>query len=434
MAVWLKEDGYRVDTAASGDEAVRMAAKEDYCIYFVDLKMPPGMDGIETMREIRGLRPDSAVIIITAYAAVDTAVAAMKEGAEDYIVKPVNPHEISLLVERVLKVQSLRRENILLRKRLSQEYSLGDIVSKNSKMREIFELVRNVADLKSTVLIQGESGTGKEVFARAIHRTSGRKDNAFVPVPCAALADTLLETELFGHERGAFTGAVGRTKGKFELAHGGTIFLDEIGDISPKLQSDLLRVLQERSFFRVGGTKEVEVDVRVIAASNRNLQSAVQEGAFREDLFYRLNVITIQLPPLRERLEDIPLLAHQFVERISAELGKSVRDISDDAIRLLMQNDWPGNVREMENAMERAIVVCKGPTIEEEDLAFLVREADERGAWTPPATLTLRDMERRMVEAMLQRTGGNVKAAAERLGIDRSTLYEKLKKYGIQRS
>ena len=315
IAVWLNEDGYTVETVGSGQEAIDRARKTEYVLYLVDLKMPPGMDGIETMREIRKLRPDAAIVIITAYATVDTAVQAMKDGAFEYIVKPCNPNELSLLVERVLKIKHLQHENRLLRKQLTEKYAFHDMVSKSPTMHEIFDLVKNVASLRSTVLIQGESGTGKEMVARAIHACSDRKDAPFVAVPCTALAETLLETELFGHERGAFTGAVGTRKGKFEQAHGGTIFLDEIGDITPKLQVELLRVLQERRFCRVGGDEEIEVDVRVIAASNVNLQEAVREGKFRDDLFYRLNVITIHIPPLRERVEDIPLLARQFAER-----------------------------------------------------------------------------------------------------------------------
>jgi len=433
MAAWLKEDGYPVDTASSAAEALRMAHETDYAIFLVDLKMPGGMDGIEMMRELRKFRPEAAVLIVTAYATVDTAVTAIKEGAQDYLVKPINPQELSLQVERILKMRKLQRENLVLRKRLTERYTFHDIVSKNPTMHEIFELIRNVASLKSTVLIQGESGTGKERIARAIHYASDRRDKPFVAVPCTALAESLLESELFGHEKGAFTGAVGRRRGKFELADGGTMLLDEIGDITPKLQVELLRVLQERTFYRVGGSQEVEVDVRVIAASNQNLQEAVQEGKFRDDLFYRLNVITIHIPPLRERLEDIPLLAGQFLESIATELGKEIRGISDGALRVLMHYDWPGNVRELQNAVERAIVICRGDELGADDFAFLRQEQDERARGSLLPNLTLREMEKRMVQAALQRTDGNIKAAAEELGIDRSTLYEKIKRYGIKR-
>ena len=432
MAAWLMEDGYTVDAAASGQEAIEMVRDRDYAICFLDLKMPPGIDGIETMIEIHTIRPEASAIIITAYATVDTAITAMKEGAQEYIVKPCNPQEISMLVQRIIKLKNLERENLLLRKQLTKQYSFHDIISKNAKMREIFELIRDIASLKSTVLIQGESGTGKEMIARAIHQAGDRADRPFVAVSCAALAETLLESELFGHEKGAFTGAVGKKKGKFELADGGTLFLDEIGDISPKLQMDLLRVLQERSFFRVGGSEEVSVDVRVIAATHRNLQEAAYDGTFREDLFYRLNVINITIPPLRERREDIPLLAKHFLERIALELGKEVTDISDGALRTLINLDWPGNVRELENAMERAIVSCRSRVLSKESLAFLTPDAAS-AAWTPPGNVTLEDLERQAIEATLGRTGGNIKESARILGIDRSTLYDKIKKYGIRR-
>jgi len=433
MAVWLKQDGYTVDTADSGEEAIRMAGEREYAVFLVDLKMPPGKNGIDTMREIHKMHPNAAVVIVTAYATIDTAVRAIKEGAQDYMVKPCNPHEISLVVQRLIKLRNLERENVLLRKKLTHQFTFHDIVSKNATMHEIFELVRNVATLRSTVLIQGESGTGKEMIARAIHHASDRKTKPFVAVACSALAEGLLESELFGHERGSFTGAVGRKKGKFEIADGGTVLLDEIGDISPKLQLDLLRVLEERRFFRVGGNDEVEVDVRVIAASNQNLHERVRAGRFRDDLFYRLNVVTIELPALRERPEDIPLLARHFVDTISVELGKEVKDIQDGAIRLLMLQDWPGNVRELRNAVERAMIVARAPVLSEDDFSFLGHEAEAGTGWCPPGSMTLREMEQSMIEATLLRTEGNIKESAARLGIDRSTLYEKIKRYGIER-
>jgi DNA-binding NtrC family response regulator len=439
LAAWLTEDGYRVDTAGSGREAINLAREHDYAIYFLDLKMPPGIDGIETMMEIQKLRPEASVIIITAYATVDTAIAAMKEGAQEYIVKPCNPREVSMLVERIIRFKNLQRENTLLRRRLTKQYTFHDIVSKSAKMHSIFDLIRDVANLRSTVLIQGESGTGKEMLARAIHQTGERRDKPFVAVSCAALAETLLESELFGHEKGAFTGAIGRQKGKFELADGGTIFLDEIGDISPKLQADLLRVLQERSFFRVGGAEEVHVDVRVIAATKSDLPQAVAEGRFRDDLFYRLNVITIQIPPLRERREDIPLLVPELLERLSLELGKELHGISEGAVRLLISQDWPGNVRELENALERAIVTCKEKVLTEEDFVFLALAAGPNGkagngrGWVIPPNTSLQDLERMAIETTLGRMQGNVSETARVLGIDRSTLYDKLRRYGIER-
>jgi DNA-binding NtrC family response regulator len=434
LAAWLREDGYTVDTASSGREAVEKARSREYAIYFVDLKMPGGLDGIETMMEIRKLRKDASVIIITAYATVDTAIAAMKEGAQEYVVKPCHPQEISLLVERIIRVKNLERENAILRRKLTRHYRFHDLVSKNPRMAEIFELVREVASQRSTVLVQGESGTGKELVARAIHFSGDRGEGPFVAVSCAALAETLLESELFGHEKGSFTGALVQRKGKFELADGGTLFLDEIGDISPKLQVDLLRVLQERRFFRVGGSVEIGVDVRVIAATHRDLAADVRDGRFRDDLYYRLNVINIHLPPLRERREDVPLLAQEFLDRLSHELGREVSGISEEALRLLMDHDWPGNVRELENAVERAIVTCKSGVLGAEDFAFLARAPGvPAGGPSLPPGLTLQAVEKDYIAATLARLSGNVKAAAEALGIDRSTLYEKIRRYGIPR-
>ncbi len=433
LADWLKEDGYATETAASGREALEKARKKDFAIYFVDLKMPGGMDGIETMMEIRRLQPEASIIIITAYATVDTAITAMKEGAQEYIVKPCNPAEITLLVGRIIKVKNLQRENAILRKKLTRNYSFHDIISKNSRMHEIFQLVRDISSMRSTVLIQGESGTGKELIARSIHFSGDRASRPFIGVSCAALAETLLESELFGYEKGAFTGAASQRKGKFEQADGGTLFLDEIGDISPKLQMDLLRVLQERRFYRVGGSEEVPVDVRVIAATNLDLEEAVIEGTFRDDLYYRLNVINFRIPPLRERREDIPLLAKSFMERLSHELGRTVTDITDGALALLMDQQWPGNVRQLENVIERAMVTCKNKILSEENFDFLSRDRSTLEGWTVPTNLPLHEIEKQVISATLQRTEGNIKEAAAILGIDRSTLYGKLRRYDIPR-
>jgi DNA-binding NtrC family response regulator len=433
LAAWLREDGYVVDTASSGHEAINKARDTDFAIYFIDLKMPGGIDGIETMMEIRKRHTEASIIIITAYATVDTAISAMKGGAQEYIVKPCNPEEISMLVNRIIKVKNLQRENTILRKKLTRQYSFQDIISKNARMHEIFNLIREIASLRSTVLIQGESGTGKELVARAIHYSGDRAKQPFIGVSCAALAETLLESELFGHEKGSFTGAVTQKKGKFEMADGGTIFLDEIGDISPKLQMDLLRVLQERCFYRVGGSEEIKVDVRVIAATNVDLQEAVAKGNFRDDLYYRLNVIDIRIPALRERREDIPLLARGFIERISHELGKEVSDLSEGALKVLLDYNWPGNVRELENAVERAIVTSKGRILAEDNFAFLNQNKIEHQGWSVPTNLTLDDLEREVIAATIQRTQGNIKEAAAQLGIDRSTLYERIKRYNISR-
>jgi transcriptional regulator with PAS, ATPase and Fis domain len=320
-----------------------------------------------------------------------------------------------------VKVKNLQRENSILRKKLSRQYVVHDIVTKNARMRDILALCQEVASLRSTVLIQGESGTGKEMIARAIHNSGGRAQKPMVAVSCAALAETLLESELFGHEKGAFTGADQQKRGKFELADGGTIFLDEIGDISPKLQVDLLRVLQERSFYRVGGSQEVRVDVRAIAATHVNLQQAVAEGKFREDLYYRLNVI------------DVPLLALHFLERLAHEMGKDVSDISEGALKLLMEYNWPGNVRELENTIERAIVTCKNHVLTEDSFGFLALNGTAGRVWAPPAGMSLEEMEKVLIVSTLQRTSGNIKESAGILGIDRSTLYEKIKRYEIPR-
>jgi DNA-binding NtrC family response regulator len=433
MAAWLREDGYAAHTAANGREAVDLARATDFAIYFIDLKMPGGWDGIETMMEIRRLHADASIIIITAYATVDTAIQALKEGAQEYIVKPCNPQEISLLVSRILKVKKLQRENAILRKKLTRQYHYRDIITKNARMQEILDLARDIASLRSTVLIEAESGTGKELVARAIHFSGDRAAHPFITVSCAALTETLLESELFGYEKGAFTGAAAQTHGKFELAGQGTIFLDEIGDISPKLQADLLRVLQERCFYRVGGNEEVRVEARVIAATNRDLAEQVRLGQFRDDLYYRLNVIEIRIPPLRQRREDVPLLAEHFMERISHELGKEVDGISADAMNLLIDYDWPGNVRELQNVIERAIVTCHNHTLTEADFLCLDGRNRARHGWTVPDNCSLAELERQAIVATLGRTQGNVKEAATSLGIDRSTLYEKLKRYEIAR-
>lgn len=433
LAAWLREDGFVVDVAFSGREALDKATQNEYAIYFIDLKMPGGMDGIETLMHIRRKQPEASIIIITAYATVDTAIAAMKEGAQEYIVKPCNPEEISLLVSRIIKVKNLQRENQILRKKLTKHYEFQDIISKNAKMQDMLRLAGDVASLRSTVLIRGESGTGKELVARAIHYSGDRAPKPFIAVSCAALTESLLESELFGYEKGAFTGAAGQGRGKFELADGGSIFLDEIGDISPKLQADLLRVLQERSFYRLGGTEEVHVDVRVIAATNVNLEAAVREGRFRGDLFYRLNVIELRIPPLRERREDVPLLARHFVCKLAHEIGKDVVDVSEGGLRVLLDYDWPGNVRELENAIERAIVTSRNRVLTEADLGFLMAHAQpQNGTWVPP-NLPLAELEKQAIVAAIERTEGNIREAASALGIDRSTLYDKIKRYDIQR-
>src|SRR5512139_379129 len=366
---WLEKDGYTVACCSDGPSALDKIKADRWSIMIVDLKMP-GMDGLQVLEEAKKLQPALAVVIMTAYATVDTAVAAMKAGAYDYLVKPFDPEELSMMMQKIISQQSLVRENIVLRQALKQEYKFRDLLSKSPAMQAVFELAKTAARSNSTILVLGESGSGKEVLSRAIHVESPRAEGPFVAVSCAALTETLLESELFGHEKGAFTGAIARRKGKFEAAHGGTLFLDEVGDIGPKLQLDLLRVLEERKFHRVGGNEVIEVDVRIIAATNRDLRRAAREGKFREDLYYRLNVIPILIPPLRERKEDIPLLVESFVERLSVEMKRQIEGVSPDAMSALMAHDWPGNVRELRNVLERGVVVATGPVIQLSDLGL----------------------------------------------------------------
>jgi len=433
LAAWLAEDGYQVVAAASGEEALDLAPGREWLACLVDLKMPGGIDGIETMRRLRADRPDLPVVIITAHGTIDTAVAAMKEGAVDYVLKPFDPEDVSTILQRI---EALRRADSRPPEALPEAVARGEafhgILSASPRMHALFALVEEVASLKSTVLIEGESGTGKEMFARAIHEAGRRANRPFVKMSCAALTETLLESELFGHEAGAFTGATGRKRGKFELADGGTLLLDEIGDISPKVQVDLLRVLQERRFFRVGGNDEIAVDVRFIAATNRPLRAMVREGRFREDLFYRLNVIHIQVPPLRERPEDIRLLAVHFGERFAREQGRETPRWTPEAWAVLEAYRWPGNVRELENAVERAMISSRGGELRREDFRCLEEEAASE-TWHPPAHLPLREVEAQVIRAVLQKTRWNISEAAATLGIDRSTLYEKMRRHGIER-
>ncbi len=423
LSGWLEKDGYQVSTAPDGPTALDKLHEGLWSILLVDLKMP-GMDGLQVLEAARKLHPEAAVVMITAYATVETAVKAIKLGASDYIVKPFDPEELSLMIQRIVGQQAIARENVILRKALRRDYQFQDMVSRSASMQKAMDLARSASHTSSTVLVLGESGTGKELLARAIHAESDRKEGPFVAVSCAALTDTLLESELFGHEKGAFTGAVARRKGTFEAAHGGTLFLDEIGDISPKLQLDLLRVLEDRRFCRVGGNEPVSVDVRIIAATNRDMRKAVDGGTFREDLFYRLNVIPITLPPLRERREDIPLLVDNLLERLAIELKRPIDGLSRDAMAMLMSYNFPGNIRELRNLLERAIVVAAGPIIRASDLNLPVAGEAPEGS--------LESVERQHIARILEQTGGNVSQAARILDIDRVTLYNKIKKYKLR--
>ncbi|HUK65973.1 MAG TPA: sigma-54 dependent transcriptional regulator [Anaeromyxobacteraceae bacterium] len=435
---WLRQDGYLVGSAADGRAALESLRAESWAIVLLDLKMP-GPDGLQVLEEGRRLRPEASFVLMTAYATVDTAVAAMKLGAYDYLVKPFDPEELSALVRRIAAQQALLEENESLRRALKREYGFHELVSKNATMQRVFDLARVAARSASTILILGESGSGKEVLARAIHAESPRAGEAFVAISCAALTETLLESELFGHEKGAFTGAVARRKGKFELAQGGTLFLDEIGDISPKLQLDLLRVLEERRFQRVGGSETIEADARVVAATHRDLKKAVAEGRFREDLFYRLNVIPVTLPPLRERREDIPLLVQHFLGRLTKDLKRPLDGVSPQAMAALVAHPWPGNVRELRNVLERGAVVATSSLIELADLGLPAPEP-ARGASPSGASpsqeepLSLEEVEKRHVADVLSWAQGNVTHAARILGIDRMTLYNKMKRYGLRRA
>lgn len=424
---WLMEDGYSVALAIDGEDAILRVEASQYDVILLDLKMP-GIDGLETMRRIKEISPDSEVLMMTAYAAVDTAVLAMKEGAFDYLVKPFDPDEIELQIKKILAHKEVILENILLRKRLEEQTQYDEIIGKSPAMQEIFDLIDRVASSDSTVLITGESGTGKELVAKAIHGNSSRCYMPFVAVNCGALPDSLLESELFGYEKGAFTGADHTKRGRFEMAQSGTILLDEIGDISLKTQVDLLRVLQQKEISPLGSESPIEVDVRILAATNRDLDASIKKGDFREDLFYRLNVISIHMPPLRERKEDIPLLANAFVKQQCMKMNREIVKISPPALRQLMDYHWPGNVRELENIIERALVIGAGKEILTDDLPF--SRTDARVSDSPKS---LKMMERAHILRILELTEWNISKAAREMDIDRQTLYNKMNKYAIKR-
>ena len=427
LGSWFRKDGHDVRVAANAKEALQEMESSRFDVAIVDIKMP-GMDGVELQKRIHAIDADIAVIMITAFASVDTAVRTLKQGAFDYVMKPVDPDKLSHLVRRALEHRRLSEENLQLRGTIDTFVGGSEIVGDSPPMRKVLELAEHVAKTDATVLIRGESGTGKELVARAVHANSPRRYAPIITVNCGGLPETLLESELFGHEKGAFTGAHYRRKGRLEMADGGTLFLDEVGSISIKTQVDLLRVLETKEFTRVGGTKSVKVDFRIICATNENLETAVSEGRFREDFYYRVNVFSIEVPPLRARRSDIPLLARHFVARFARQMETSIHSIAPEAMAILEAYDWPGNVRELSNAVERAMVVGKTDAIQPEDLPVgrsipgSAAEAD-----------SLAEVERRHIGAVLERTDWNITHSAELLKIDRVTVYNKIKKYGLSR-
>ena len=427
----MTREGYAVDATESGDTAVSMIKDTVYDLVITDLKLP-GIDGMDVLRSVQKLARDTSVIIITAYATVDTAVEAMKEGAEDYIAKPFNLEEIRLVVRKVLDKKALVDDNRFLRNQLKKKYSFGNLVGNSEAMVEVYKTIEKIKDSRATILILGETGTGKELVARAIHFNSIRSEKPFLPVNCAALAETLLESELFGYVKGAFTGAVRDKQGVFEVAHGGTVFLDEIGDISPRLQQILLRVLENGEIQPVGSTTRRKVDVRVVAATNRELEDMVKQGTFRADLYYRLNVISLELPPLRMRTEDIAMLAGHFLRKYAGENEKTIDDISREALHLLERYEWPGNVRELENVVERATLLETSREITPESLPENIRNAPQTPPVNPDEDLkTLEEVGRTYIETVLKKTGGNKARASEILGINRTSLWRMIQRLKI---
>ncbi len=426
---WFEEEGYDVETAEDALIALKKFDVGKYDLALLDMRMP-GMSGLELLAKIKEIDSDCIVILITAFASVPSAIQALKQGAYDYVTKPVDPDELNHLVKNALDQKVLKEENYRLKSSFEEMIIPDNLVGESEEMKKIFELISTVAPTDTTVMIRGESGTGKELVAKAIHLNSKRKYFPIVTVNCGALAETLLESELFGHEKGSFTRAHHRREGKFEMANGGTIFLDEIGSISTKMQIELLRVIETKKFNRVGGNDVISSDFRVIAATNERLEDMVKEGKFREDLFYRLNVFTLVIPPLRERKKDIPVLANYFLNKFCTAMNKGIKGISEEAMDFLSEYSWYGNVRELENAIERAVVVGKGSQIKISDLPF---------GSSPPETiknqnLSLSDIEKEYIEKTLIKNDWNISRSAEILGIDRVTLYNKIGKYGLKKS
>lgn len=436
LAHSLTTKGYKVKTAENGAEGIRLFEGESFDIVITDLRLP-NSNGIEVLKSTKNISPETGVILITAFAEVKTAIQAMKEGAFDYLSKPFTPDELLIVVERFLRYRGIELENIRLKEEIGGRKHFEHIVGISPAMRTIFETIEVVAKTDSSVMIYGESGTGKELVANAIHNLSPRRDNPFLKINCAAIPETLLESELFGHEKGAFTGAIHRRKGKFEMAHGGTIFFDEIGDMPPTLQAKLLRVLEDHTFERVGGNEAITVDVRTLYATRRNLKEEIKAGRFREDLYYRLNVLPITLPPLRERKEDIPLLVEHFLKIFCRKTGKTDLVITPAAMERLAAYDYPGNARELEHAIEMAVTLCKGQRIEPCCLPLEIRgtkgDHDIMTLTCDDLSLTesVKAFEKKLITNTLEETGGRKKEAARRLGISRKVLWRKLKEYGL---
>ncbi|MBV6511362.1 MAG: sigma-54-dependent Fis family transcriptional regulator [Ignavibacteriales bacterium] len=426
---WFIEDDYDVETAEDGETALKKFEKGKYDLILADIKMP-GISGLELLEKLKAEDPSAIIILITAFASVPTAIKALKAGAYDYITKPVDPDELSHVVKRAVDQKKLLRENEVLKDNIDVVLRPDNLVGDSLQMQKIYELIKTVAPTDTTVLIRGESGTGKELVAKAIHLNSKRKYFPIITVNCGALAESLLESELFGHEKGAFTGAQFRRKGKFEMAHEGTIFLDEIGTISPKMQIELLRVIETKQFTRVGGNELITSDFRVIAATNEPLENCVKEGKFREDLYYRLNVFTVFIPPLRERTDDVEQLAYYFLERFCNSMNKRKKKISEEALLFLKNYTWPGNVRELENAIERAVVISKTDEITFEDLPFHLREEDLN---MDEDDKSMASVEKKHIMKVLNENRWNISKTSKVLGIDRVTLYNKLNRYHLEK-
>jgi DNA-binding NtrC family response regulator len=424
---WLTRDGHSVDKASSGEEALAKCESTRYDIVLLDIKME-GMSGLDVLKKLKESDPDVAVVMITAYGSIPSAIEAMKNGAHEYLLKPFDPDELMILIEKIVQYQAQTRETQFLRDQYRETTRFESMMGQSRALQEVFDLIERIAPTDSTVLIKGETGTGKGLAARAIHNKSRRCQGPFVVVNCGAFPEHLLESELFGYQKGAFTDAKTTKKGRLELAHGGTLLLDEIGEISMRMQIDLLRVIEDHVFYRVGGTQPIEADFRIVAATNKNLEKAIREGSFREDLFYRLNVISFVMPPLREHKEDIPLLADYFLHRFTQETNKKIDRVSREALDEMMLYDWPGNVRELANALERAVVVSRGRKVLPQDLPIFRPEF----VVSPPCR-TLREMEIVHLTNVLNATQWNISKSAETLGIDRSTLYEKIKRYDIRK-